>query len=134
MKTDAKIVARYTDGRILKGTTSNFDPTRSTFLLRQIETDPLSEPIPVRLRDLKAVFFVKDFSGNSEYVEAKSFAAPVAGRRMAVRFLDGETLVGVSLTYDESRDGFFVFPADRDSNNLRVYVMRHSVLTVDRAA
>ena len=29
-----KVVARYADGRVLKGTTLNFSPTRATFLLQ----------------------------------------------------------------------------------------------------
>ena len=59
---------------------------------------------------------------------------PLTGRRMAVRFADGERLVGVSLTYDEARDGFFLFPADANSNNERVYILKNAVVAVERVA
>jgi hypothetical protein len=40
-----------------------------------------------------------------------------------VRFKDGELLCGYSLTYSVDREGFFMFPADPKSNNIRIYVL-----------
>jgi hypothetical protein len=42
---------------------------------------------------------------------------------VAIRFRDGELLCGYTLSFHADREGFFVFPADTGSNNLRVYVM-----------
>jgi hypothetical protein len=39
----------------------------------------------------------------------------------------------VSLSYDETREGFFLFPADPGSNNERIFVIQGSVVTVCRA-
>ena len=130
MKQHVKVVVRYCDGRIVKGTTLNFDPKRASFLLES--ADGPAEPLEVRLDDLKAVFFVRDLVGNSEYHEEKNFEKPPAGRRLAVTFADGEQVIGASLTYDPTRDGFFLFPADARSNNERIYVVRRSVAKVER--
>ena len=37
--------------------------------------------------------------------------------------IDGEVLVGSTLGYDPKRQGFFIFPADPKSNNVRVYIV-----------
>jgi small nuclear ribonucleoprotein (snRNP)-like protein len=133
MKQHSRVVVRYCDGRIVKGSTLNFDPVKPTFLLELPDHGVKSEPLEVRLSDLKAVFFVKDLAGDPQYRELKYFDKPSTGRRLSVTFADGEQLVGVSLTYDANRDGFFLFPADARSNNERVFVIRKSVTKVERA-
>ena len=127
-----KVVARYADGRVLKGTTLNFSPTRPTFLLHAEGASVNSEPVTVRTSDLKAIFFVRDLAGNAEYNDVKEFVGRPAGRKVVVTFKDGERLVGASLTYDAAREGFFLFPADPRSNNERIYVVMSAVVTVDR--
>jgi hypothetical protein len=132
VKQHAKVVVRYTDGRILKGSTRNFDPARPVFLM-DLDGCPAGTPASeVCLDDLKAVFFVRDLSGDATYSEQKHFEKPMTGKRLAVTFADGEQLVGVSLGYDPARDGFFLFPADPRSNNERVFVLRKSVVKVER--
>jgi hypothetical protein len=49
---------------------------------------------------------------------------------VAVRFKDGELLCGYTLTYSPAREGFFVFPSDAQSNNLRVYVLTEATATI----
>jgi hypothetical protein len=70
--------------------------------------------------------------GDPQYHEQKQFEKPTTGHRLAVTFADGEQLVGVSLSYDATRDGFFLFPADPRSNNERVFVIRRTVVKVER--
>jgi hypothetical protein len=126
----AKVIARYVDGRIVKGHTWDFDPTSGHFHLTVVGAVPDSRPLGVRLRELKALFFVKDFEGTPEYSERKEFNHVVHGRKLAVHFTDGEILVGTTATYDQDRHGFFLFPADRFSNNDKVYVMATAVADV----
>jgi hypothetical protein len=85
------------------------------------------------MKDLKAVFFVKDFTGNSSYNEKKSFAPGqiINGRKVKVSFKDGEVLVGSTMGYDPKREGFFLFPPDAQSNNMKVFVVLSSVGKVD---
>lgn len=128
----AKVVARYMDGRILKGHTKNFDPDRPMFDLAVWDAPAGEELRPIRVKDLKAVFFVKDFEGNREYQESKEFLVPFTGRRLAVRFHDGEVLVGTTFSYDAERVGFFLFPADKFSNNEKVFVLAAAVAEVTK--
>jgi len=43
---------------------------------------------------------------------------------------DGERLIGYTLGYDPRRPGFFLFPADPRSNNLRIIVVSAAVSAV----
>jgi hypothetical protein len=87
--------------------------------------------IEVKLEDLKAVFFVRDFTGNAKHVERKQLAPGERsqGRLMEVTCKDGEVIVGTTTGYDPKRPGFFLFPIDPSSNNARVFVVTSSVRT-----
>ena len=72
---------------------------------------------------------MKDFVGNSAYAEVKAFRADshVTGSRMEVALFDGETLVGTVEGYRPNGLGFFLVPADPNSNNLRCFVVAAAV-------
>jgi hypothetical protein len=118
-----RVVARFADGRVRKGTTQDFKPTSARFHLTPAEGGPALE---VRLSELKALFFVRDYEGQASRVKVPGFLAAPAemaqGKKVAVHFRDGELLCGYTLTFAPDRAGFFVFPADRDGNNLRIFV------------
>jgi len=120
-----KVVARYADGRVVKGMTSDFFPGRETFHLSVSSAEPGTAPVEIRVKDLKAVFFVRDYAGNPGHVEKKAFdpSRPQAGRRIQVLFNDGEIMVGTTQGYQPGRPGFFVVPADPEANTERCYVV-----------
>jgi len=126
-----KVVVHYTNGEVIKGFTQDFFPNKNLFHLYPV-TDPAAEAIEVSMKELKAVFFVRDFVGNPEYNERKNYieGENSHGRRVEVIFMDEELLVGSTLGYDPSRQGFFLFPADPESNNLRVFTITSSVKNV----
>jgi hypothetical protein len=126
-----KVVVRFSDGRVLKGTTEDFFPNRPAFHLRPLGG---SEVLDIRCKDLKAVFFVRDFAGDSKRHEARGFDRATTdisrGKKIAIRFKDGELIFGYTLTYMPDRSGFFFTPADPSSNNLRIYVLTHAMREV----
>jgi hypothetical protein len=128
-----KIVARYQDGRIMKGTTADFMPNRELFHVVPFDAPPGSIPVDVFVKDLKAVFFVKDFEGNAQYTEKKDFdtTKPAAGRKIKVVFKDGEIMTGTTQGYQPGRPGFFIVPADPKSNNDRFFVVSAATREVD---
>ena len=99
VRANVKVVVRYIDGRVLRGTTVDFDPKDPEFSLDLIDRGGVALAVIVPLAELKAVFFVRD--------------ATVPA-------------------YDPTREGFFLFPTDADSNNERVYVLKHAVVRVER--
>lgn len=125
-----RVVARFLDGTTLKGTTEDFFPNRPTFHLSALG-NPRSQE--ARCAQLKAVFFVKDFAGDSAREDLPGYTpsvGPSLGKKIAVQFKDGEIICGYTLSYSTDRSGFFLLPADEGGNNLRVYVLKHATRKV----
>ncbi len=127
------VVIRFMDGRILKGTTRDFAPNKEQFhLFPWGEED--SKALEIIVGALKAVFFVKSYEGDREHVQDNSFErARGQGRRLVVTFKDGEMLAGFSMGYNPNSRGFFLIPADPDSNNSRAYILNGAVDKVEPA-
>lgn len=120
-----KVVARYMNGKIVKGVTADFIPGKDTFHVSLADSPPGALPIEIHMRDLKALFFVKDYAGDPKHQKKNEFDPrhPLAGRRIKVKFKDGEELVGTTTGYMKGRPGFFLVPADVESNMERCYVV-----------
>jgi hypothetical protein len=121
------IVVHMKDGRSHKGITHDFEADRESFHLLLAEGGGV--PLTIRLDDMKALFYVRDYIGNRDFVARKKFdEAQRAGRRAILTFQDGEEIWG---TLGEGADadgvGFVFYPADREDNNLKVFVIRSSV-------
>ncbi len=114
-----KIVVRFKDNQVLKGVCNDFFPNKSHFHLQTID----GEVVEVEVEQLKAVFFIKDFAGDKHLKERYADTIPGAGRKMKVDFADGETVIGFSLGYSPDRKGFFLTPANKASNNERIFVV-----------
>jgi hypothetical protein len=135
-----KIVAQFRDGRLLKGFERNFSMESDTVILNDHKTN---EEIRIPIEELKALFFVKDFEGSSDYVERKVFGIRKnLGRKVFVKFIDKESLVGFiegEIPWDKGFSlaklgkrvkGFVLTPVDGDSNNERVFVMGSAIENV----
>jgi hypothetical protein len=127
-----KIVVRYQDGRINKGATNNFSPEKESFHLTFVNALPDTRPTKVSLQDLKAVFFVKTFGGNPKYKDKNQFNGDkiAVQRKIKVTFKDGEVLMGTSYDYKPGSFGFFIFPADSQSNIERCFIISASTKEV----
>ncbi len=125
-----KVVIRYADGRLIKGYANRSYPDKGLFHVLQVDSARQEAEVEVSVKELKAVFFVKDLSGNPAYREKKHFTdlQHPSGRKVEVTFMDdNELLVGSTEDYDPQRTGFFVTPADPQSNNLTVFVVASSM-------
>ena len=124
MSTMNGVVAHFLDGKVLKGVTRDFSPNHPAFHVFPRAGDP---GVQIRCNQLKALFFVRDLTGDPQRTDLRGFIAGPAetihGKKIAVRFVDGELLCGYSLAYSLRRGGFFMFPADTRSNNLRIFVV-----------
>src|SRR5438105_4378532 len=88
-----RVVAHFLNGRVMKGTTQDFIPTRPFFHLIPNEG---GAGLQVRQTELKALFFVKDHTGNPQRVDVPAFTGGPSenayGKKIAVRFPDGELI------------------------------------------
>ncbi len=126
-----KVVARFLDGRVLKGSSLDIDPARPTFHLRKLEggTDEIA------LSQLKALFFVRSLEGDWSRGESLELDPGDARARgsfpIAMRFPDGETMVGLTIRYPPNRPYFWVVPVDQGSNNIRILVNKAAVVKME---
>ncbi len=96
-----------------------------SFRVRRLESNLVEE---VSARDVKAVFYVNSFEGDSEHqsLNFHSRAPIVHGIWVRLQFRDGEVMEGIvhnSIRYLVD-PGFFLLPTDPDSNNRLVYVRK----------
>jgi hypothetical protein len=62
-----KVIARFKDGRIVRGYTNDFDPSKAHLHVSSDLRD--GESTIILLSDLKALFSVRDFAGDPTRVE-----------------------------------------------------------------
>jgi len=125
--TPNKVVARFKDGTMMKGTTADFFPNKNVFHLI-VEN---GETLTLNTEQLKALFFVRDFQGDKERKETYADNIPGGGRKVQITFNDNETLIGFSQGYSPDRPGFFIIPADAESNNERIFVITSATKKVN---
>jgi len=127
-----KVVVKYLNGKVIKGFMQNFSPNKDRFHLVPAD-NPSGASTEVFVRNLKAIFVVRDFAGNPKYDERKKYVEgeKPSGLKLEVTFTDGEVIVGSTvLGYDPKRQGNFIVPADPNSNNIRIFVVSSAVKSV----
>ena len=122
-----KVVVRFKDGTIVKGNTSDFFPNKASFHLSY----PEGKIEEIDVKELKAMFFVKDFKGNKDHNKKYDDTVHGAGRKVKVDFSDGESIMGYALGYSPDRQGFFMTPADLVGNNERIFVVKSATKSVE---
>jgi hypothetical protein len=93
------VVARYRDGRIIKGVTYDFGPQKRGFHVNALGED-VGKVSEVLFSELKAVFFVKSLEGRKSPLSPKELleerSEPAGPIKVKITFFDGETLVGTT--------------------------------------
>ena len=120
-----KIVVHFLNSSLLKGHARFFFHHQMQMLMQTLEGEERLIPFS----EIKAVFFVRSFTGDRRRQEEQKFVpgSPTFGQEIRVTFLDGETLLGRAVAYRPEERGFYFKPADPESNNEIVYVPQASV-------
>jgi hypothetical protein len=124
--TSNKIVIKFIDGNVKKGTTNNFEPDKNSFSLKTID----GEQEEVHIVGIKSIFFVRDFEGKKHFSYEYKDNISNAGRKIQIEYYDGEIIIGYASDYSPTRQGFFIIPADLDGNNLRIYAVTTAIKEV----
>ena len=122
-----KVVVGFKDKTMKKGTTRDFFPNKAQFHLEEIDGVILE----ISIENVKAVFFVKDFEGNKDHKYSYDDKIAGGGRKIKVKFFDGETIEGFTLGYSPDRQGFYVTPADLQGNNERIFVVKSATEKIE---
>ncbi len=119
------VAVRFLDKRLVKGRTEDFRPSRDFF---HVLEPGAKSPTRVPIADLKAVFFIKSLGRDPGCVDRRAYGEGTGTeRKVWLEFSDGERLAGWSNSSRSPREGFFVFPADPDSNLEKAYVFRSAL-------
>ena len=130
-----KVVARFKNGEVKKGTTRDFSPNKVVFHLQLFTGEALDvnieelkavhfvNDLEISIEELKAVFFVKDFEGNKDHQDDYTDDIPDGGVKVQIEFSDGEMIIGYTQGYSAVSSGFFLIPADFQNNNDHIYVI-----------
>ncbi len=128
-----KVVARFRDGRTVKGYILDFIPDKNLFRVVAPESDD-HRVETVSISDLKAIFFVKSFDGDRRRVKsnqlAKQALREAVNLKVKVTFPDAEVLYGTTSRYSKKKKNFFLTLTDTSNNNDMVYVVGDSTLSV----
>jgi small nuclear ribonucleoprotein (snRNP)-like protein len=135
-----KVVLRFNSGATLKGKLLDFSLKSESLFFKKISE---KDKTVIDIKELKAIFFVKSFKGNINYREHKAYTATsTRNKKIFVKFKDGESLTGYLegpipwekgffLSGKEVKlKGFFVLPADKGSNNSKIFIINSSVRDV----
>ncbi len=122
-----KVVLKFKDKTILKGKTNNFFPNKTSFHLELVS----GERIEIHIEELKAMFFVKSYEGDKQHEKNYADKVPGGGRKIKVKFTDGETIKGYTTGYSADRAGFYMVPGDLRGNNERIFVVSSATEAIE---
>jgi hypothetical protein len=127
----SKVVARYLDGHLVKGTTLDAGVNRPVCHVRPDD----GPPVLVQYKDLKALFFVRSLDGDPAHNEEMD-PDPTDPRArgatlVSLRFYDGERVVGMTLRYPPPGQFFFITPVGARSNNIRILVNSAALVSLE---
>ena len=123
-----QVVAAFLAGRRLRGYTLDFSPMKDRCKIFPTPNSSQSEGEVVILRELKALFFLREDAEAAEL--ANKPAAATQRRKLEVLFRDNEKLEGTTEGYSRERPGFFMVPDDPTGKIIRVYVINANVKEV----
>ncbi len=126
-----KVVVACLDGRRLKGRIYDFSALKDHCRLFPEGDSHQQQGTDLAFKDVKAIFFVKDFAGHSGHHDHNDLISG-HGRAMEITFQDGEKVVGTTEAFNPQRLGFFVTPVDPESNNIRIFVITKNAREVKR--
>ena len=131
-----KLVAHFKDGAVARGYSRDFCPDGETFHLMSWDSE-ITSSRKIQVDQLKALFHVKSWgSTDRQSGRRKAFLAEPAlteaeaAPKTIVEFYDGEEIWGYSKGYQSEAPGFFLFPADPEDNNQKIFVVRSSLVNI----
>ncbi len=118
---EARVVVRYMNGQILAGWGDQFFPMETEIMVK----DQLDEIHRIPLNQVKLVCFVKQFVSDSSITHrstSKVIYDAIPGKTVEMVFTDGEKMSAKASLNTIPKGGFFVTPANPNSNNVSMYV------------
>ena len=130
--TRKKVVVRQLDGGLTKGFV---DPSSFLTGSNAEVLDREGHLLVISLDSIKGIYFVRDFEGDPNRQERKVFNTRprISGIWVRITFKDSEVMEGLlnNNLLDIEMQGFTITPPDFYANNLRIFVPRSALATVE---
>ena len=128
MRSVSKIIARYLDGRVVRGYTQDFDPDESCFHLYENPTSD-EKPMELQMEDLQVLFLVRTLERDPHCRARREFIEEDQSHkdRVEVTFKDGEVVRGFRADHSLRRSGFFLLPPDPEGDDIMIFVISKAV-------
>lgn len=140
-KTKHNVVVHLNDGSRRKGVADTFDPSRASFLLKEVDVAGNMVAVhDIDLQNVHAAFFVRDLAlmrtSRHTYRDAPVTPPRLApnGKRLRVTFTWGEVMDGMAYDYEPQAMGFYLYPMgplNRAYNIEKVFVSRKATARVE---
>lgn len=140
-KTKHNVVVHLNDGSRRKGVADSFDPSRASFLLKEVDVAGNMVAVhDIDFQNVHAAFFVRDLAlmrtSRHTYRDAPVTPPRLSpnGKRLRVTFTWGEVMDGMSYDYDPRTMGFYLYPLgplNRAYNIEKVFVARKATARVE---
>ena len=128
-----KLVAHFKDGVVSRGYSRDFRPDNEVFHLLSDE-EGITSSRRIHREQLKALFHVKTWGKPGGHADRRKQFPPEPSKwpapRTIVEFYDGEEIWGYSEGCQSEAPAFFMFPADPEDNNARIFVVRSSLVKI----
>lgn len=125
--TRKKVVVRRLDGEVVKG----YMEIGGTLAPAAQVLDREGRLVDIPMGDIKGIYFVRDFEGDSNRQERKVFSARprMSGIWVRMTFKDSEVMEGLLSNdlLEADPTGFMITPPDFYSNNMRIFVPRSAL-------
>lgn len=124
------VVLRYLNGDMEKCLIKPYISC-SIKVIQVIREDGSVRTIPIE--KLKAIFFVKDLNGKGHKEGSWEEEDPEGlkvGSKIIVTFKDNEKIKGKVIGDWKKGEGFFIYPIEKNSNNLKIFVVRSSIVEI----
>lgn len=140
---DHSVVIALEDGTRVQGLIKTFDPRRTMLTVRRTDAmGVLDDMVDIPMRDVDAVFFVRDLAKGREHRRSDdpATASPAAARSegipIQVHVRWGEVVEGVLRPIKGDQKGLFLVPAgssSRAGNSAGVWIRRTAIKSIKRA-
>jgi hypothetical protein len=118
------VVAKYRDGRLISGYTSDFNPSKTHL---HVSPAPSARDAQyLELNDLDAIFFLRDARDPGDAV-APPRRDDTYGRKVSLFLPNGDELTGSTLNYNRHASGVFMYPFASDFGVTRVFVTQGGI-------
>jgi|GEM_PF-1680932 len=119
-----RVVIRYFNGKILKRIINEINIDIDRITIKNALTGHYEN---YSTEDLKAIFWVKNLIGDPSRVDKQGFIKEADPLNLFIEFKDGECQWGSHSGYSDRAAGFYFYPHDPESNNLKCYIPRNAL-------